>query len=368
MKKLFALGVALAAVVAVALGAAVTAPAQQTMTLKMQSTWPTQDIFHQSFLDWAKKVDEMSGGRLKIDVLPSGAVVPAFELIDAVNRGILDGGHGVPAYWFGKTRTTSLFGTGPSFGMDAEDMLAWFYYGGGQQMYWDLLQKDLRLNVVSWLTGPMPTQPLGWFNKPIQQPGDLRNTKFRTVGLSADLFKELGASVVILPGGEIVPSLERNVIDGAEFNNPSSDILLGFPDVRKVYMTQSYHQPVESLELLINKGKYDALPKDLQAIVRYAALAESQDFSLKMIDRNSKDLASIRAKGVRVMQTPRSVLDAQLDAWDKVIERETKANPKFKQILDSQREWAKRVVPLKRAIAVDNGPAAEHYFKGELPQ
>jgi TRAP-type mannitol/chloroaromatic compound transport system substrate-binding protein len=363
MKKLFALGLGVAVGALVALGVVSRAPAQAPITLKMQSTWPTQDIFHTTFVDWAKKVDEMSGGRLKVDVLPAGAVVPAFELIDAVNRGVLDGGHGVPAYWFGKNRASSLFGTGPSFGMDAEDLMAWFYYGGGQEMYWELLQKDLRMNVVSWLHGPMPTQPLGWFNKQIQGPQDLRNVKFRTVGLSADLFKELGASVVILPGGEIVPSLERGVIDGAEFNNPTSDILLGFPDVRKIYMTQSFHQPVESLELMMNKGKYDQLPKDLQAIIKWATFAESQDFSLKMVDRNSKDLEQIRSRGVKVIQTPKAVLDAQLAAWDKVIERESKANATFKKIVDSQRAFAKRAVPLKTAIAVDNGIAVERYWK-----
>ncbi len=362
-KTVLALGVSVAVAALAVLGVvAKSAPAQQPITLKMQSTWPTQDPFHVSFVEWAKKVEEMSNGRLKIDVLPAGAVVPAFELIDAVNRGVLDGGHGVPAYWFGKTRATSLFGTGPSFGMDAEDLLGWFYYGGGQEMYAELIQKDLRMNVVSWLNGPMPTQPLGWFRNPVKGPQDLRNIKYRTVGLSADLFKELGASVVILPGGEIVPSLERGVIDAAEFNNPSSDILLGFGDVRKVYMTKSFHQPVESLELLMNKTKYDSLPKDLQAIIRIAVLAESQDFSLRMLDSNSKDLQAIRRKGVKVIPTPKSVLDAQLKAWDAIIERESK-NATFKKILDSQRAWAARVVPLRQAIQVDNDVAIEHYFK-----
>jgi TRAP-type mannitol/chloroaromatic compound transport system substrate-binding protein len=339
------------------------APAQGPTILKMQSTLPTQDIFNQTFLDWAKKVEEVSGGRLKSDTLPAGAVVPAFELLDAVNRGILDGGLGVPAYWFGKNRAVSLFGTGPSFGMDAQDLLAWYYYGGGEQMYLDLLQKELRMNVVSFLFGPMPTQPLGWFKSTIARAEELRNIKFRTVGLSADLFKELGASVVILPGGEIVPSLERNVIDAAEWNNPTSDLLLGMPDVRKTYMTRSFHQPLESLELMFNKAKYDALPKDLQAIIRHAIMAESQDFTLKMLDRNSKDLQAIKQRGVRVITTPKAILDAQLAAWDKLAERESQTNPKFKQILDSQREWAKRVVPLRQAIQVDNSVAAARYFK-----
>jgi TRAP-type mannitol/chloroaromatic compound transport system substrate-binding protein len=339
------------------------ATAQAPTVLKMQSTFPTQDITHQTFVDWAKKVEAMAGGRLKIDTLPSGAVVPPFELIDGINRGILDGGIGVPAYWFGKSRASSLFGTGPSFGMDAQELLAWYYYGGGEAMYLDLLQNQLRMNVHSYLFGPFPTQPLGWYKNPITKAEDLRNMKFRTVGLSADLFKELGASVVILPGAEVVPSLERNVIDAAEWNNPTSDLLLGLPDVRKVYMTKSFHQPWETLELLFNKAKLEALPKDLQAIIRFAAIAESQDFTMKMLDRNSQDFIKIKQRGVQVQQTPRSVLEAQLRAWDKIVERESAASPFFKKVIESQREFAKRTVPLKTAIQVDNDVAIEHYWK-----
>lgn len=331
---------------------------------KVQSTWPTRDIFHESFVDLAKKINEMSGGRFRFDVLPSGAVVPAFDLIDAVNRGVLDGGHGVPAYWFGKNVAASLFGTGPSFGMDASELLAWFYYGGGFQMYQDLLQKELKMNVVSFLHGPMPTQPLGWFKKQVAGPNDIKQLKYRTVGLSAELFKEMGASVVILPGGEIVPALERGVIDGAEFNNATSDKVLGFPDVRKIYMLQSYHQPVESLELLVNKAKWDALPKDLQAMVRWAVFAEGTDFTYKMIDRNSKDLEEMEAKrGVRVFTTPRTILDAQLQTWDKLVDKHSKANATFAKIIASQKAWAGRVVPWKLRVYVNNQPAYERYFR-----
>jgi TRAP-type mannitol/chloroaromatic compound transport system substrate-binding protein len=340
------------------------AAAQSPITLKMQSTWPTKDIFHEVFVDWGKKAEEMAGGRLKIDILPSGAVVPAFQLIEAVHQGTLDGGHGVPAYWFGKHVAASLFGTGPSLGLDAEGMLGWIYYGGGQELYNELIQTMLKLDVVSFFHGPMPTQPLGWFKNPVQTPDDLKGLKFRTVGLSADLFKQLGASVVIMPGGEIVPALDRGVIDAAEFNNPSSDRLLGFPDVRKVMMAQSYHQPVECLELLFNKKKYDALPKDLQAIVKYATMAESADFTWKFMDRNSKDLEEMKAKQkVQVVKTPKAVLEAQLKAWDAVVAEKSKDNPFFTKVLESQKQWAARVVPLRQEIMVDNEPAYQHYFK-----
>jgi TRAP-type mannitol/chloroaromatic compound transport system substrate-binding protein len=336
---------------------------QQPIALKMQSTWPTKDIFHEIFVDWGKKVEEMAGGRLKIDILPSGSVVPAFSLMDAIHSGTLDGGHGVAAYWFGKNVATSLFGTGPAFGFDAEVLLGWIHYGGGQELYNELIQKILKLDVQSFFHGPMPTQPLGWFKTPITNPAQFKGMKYRTVGLSADLFKAMGASVVILPGGEIVAALDRNLIDAAEFNNTSSDRMLGFPDVRKVMMAQSYHQPMECLELLISKKKYESLPKDLQAIIKYATVAQSADFTWKMMDRNSVDLIEMKAKqGVKVVKTPKSVLEAQMKAWDVVIEEKSKNDPFFVKVLESQKQWAARVVPWRQEIMVDEEMAYNHFF------
>ena len=348
----------------VGMGGVRRASAQQTINLKMQSTWPTKDIFHEIFVDWGKKVEEMAGGRLKIDILPAGAVVPAFQLIDAIHAGTLDGGHGVPAYWFGKHVASSLFGTGPALGMDAEGIIGWIHYGGGQELYNELMQKILKLDVQSFFHGPMPTQPLGWFKERITRPEQFKGMKYRTVGLSADLFKAMGCSVVILPGGEIVAALDRNLIDAAEFNNTTSDRMLGFPDVRKVMMAQSYHQPQEFLELLISKKKYESLPKELQAIIKYATMAESADFTWKMMDRNSVDLIEMKAKqGVTVYKTPKSVLEFQMQAWDKVIEEKSKDNPFFVKVLESQKAWAARVVPWRQEIMVDEELAYNHFFK-----
>lgn len=349
--------------------AAPAAPATQTpIVWRVQSTWPAADIFHQSFLDVAKKIEEMSAGRLKFEILPSGAIVPAFEVVDAVNRAVLDGGHGVPAYWFGRHPAASLFGTGPSFGMDANDLLGWLYQGGGWDLHQELYQKEMGLKVVSFLYGPMPTQPFGWFkSKPITSTADLKGLKYRTVGLSAELFKEMGAAVTVLPGGEIIPAIERGAIDAAEFNNPTSDKILGFPDVAKVLMTQSFHQPVESLELLINKDKWDALPADLKAIVRYAVMAESADFSWKMLDRNSKDFKEfVEQRGVRVVDTPPEILKIQLETWDKLLEKyskDPKTGPYFSKVLESQKAWAARVVPLRQRIQVPNEIAYDRYWK-----
>lgn len=337
--------------------------AQAPIVWKMQSGWPTRDFFHESAIETAKKFSEMSGGRIRVDLLPAGSVVGAFGIIDAVHSGLLDAGHAVGVYAYSKSPTTSLFGTGPSFGMDATDLLSWFYYGGGFDMYQDLLQNQLKLNVTAFMMGPMPTQPLGWFRSPVLKADQLKRTKFRTVGLSAELFAEMGASVVILPGGEIVPALERGVIDAAEFNNPSSDKALGLPDVRKVYMLQSYHQPVESLEVTINKGKWDALSAELKAIVRGAILAESADYHYRAIHRNSQDLEEMERRGIRVFTTPREILLAQLNAWDKIVAKRSREDANFARIVGSQRTFARRVVRWKQRIYVDNSIAFNRYFK-----
>lgn len=345
-----------------AVGVATPAKAAAPITMRFQSTWPTKDIFHEYAVDFAKKVNEMSGGRLKIDVLPAGAVVKAFDLIDAVHKGILDGGHGVSAYWYGKNSAYSLFGTGPSFGMDANMLLGWFTYGGGRRLY-DELQATMKLDVAGFLYGPMPTQPLGWFKKEIKTAADFKGLKYRTVGLSIDVFKELGAAVVALPAGEIVPALDRGLLDAAEFNNASSDKLLGFPDVSKTFMLQSYHQPLECFEVLFNKKKYDALPADLKSIIFNAAQASSADMSWKAMDRYSADLQEMRTKmGVKVIKTPREILQAQLKAWDVVVQRKAAENPLFAKILESQKRWAERVVGWSEITTVPNDLAYEHYF------
>jgi len=335
----------------------------EAVTMRFQSTWPTKDIFHEYALDFAKKVNEMSGSRLKIEVLPSGAVVKAFDLIDAVNKGTLDGGHGVAAYWYGKNSAYSLFGTGPALGMDANSLLSWVEYGGGKELYNELQTQVMKFDVQGFLYGPMPTQPLGWFKKVIKSPADFKNMKYRTVGLSVDVFKEMGASVVALPGSDIVPSLDRGVIEAAEFNNASSDKALGFQDVSKIYMLQSYHQPGEVFEILFNKKKYDALPGELKSIIRYAVQASSADMSWKAIDRYSQDYIELQTKDkVKVYKTPESVLKAQLAAWDRVVAKKSAENPFFAKVLESQKKWAQRTAKWAQDTIVPTQLAYDHWF------
>lgn len=334
----------------------------QTVTWRFQSTWPARDIFHEFANDYVTRVNAMSGGRLRMELLPAGAVVGAFQLIDAVSAGTLDGGHGVSAYWFGKNKAFSLFGTPPAWFYDANSYLAWFYYGGGEALYNELIGQVLRVNVVGFQTGPMPTQPLGWFKNPITSVDQIRGLKYRTVGLATDLFNAMGAAVTALPGGEIVPALERGVIDGAEFNNPSSDRVLGFPDVAKNYMIQSYHQNTETFEVLFNKAKYDALPAELKAIIRHSAEAASADMSWKQQLRYPNDLQAMAAtQGVNVQVTPRAVLDAQLRAWDGVI-RNLESDAFFKKVTDSQRDWCRRVSAFYLRYQASPALAYNHFF------
>ena len=334
----------------------------QTVSLRFQSTWPAKDIFHEYANDFAKKVNDMAGNRLKIEVLPSGSVVPAFQLLDAVNKGTLDGGHGVVAYHYGKANSLALWGSGPAFGMDPNMVLAWHNYGGGKALL-EEIYKSLNIEVVSYLYGPMPTQPLGWFKKPIAKPEDLQGLKFRTVGLAVDVFKEMGAAVNPLPGGEIVPALDRGLIDAAEFNNASSDRLLGFPDVVKNCMLQSFHQSGEQFEILFNKGKYDALPAELKAVIDYSVQAASADMSWKAIQRNSQDYIELKNAKINFFKTPDSVLRAQLAAWDKVTGAKSAEQPLFKKVMDSQRAFAQRAGAWQNDYLVDFKMAWNHYFR-----
>jgi len=331
-------------------------------SFRFQSTWPAKDIFHEYANDFAKKVNDMAGGKLKIEVLPAGAVVPAFQLLDAVNKGTLDGGHGVVAYHYGKQSALALWGSGPAFGMDPNMVLSWHNYGGGKALL-EEIYKSINMDVVSYLYGPMPTQPLGWFKKPISNVAQLKGLKFRTVGLAVDVFTELGVAVNPLPGGEIVPALDRGLIDAAEFNNASSDRVLGFPDVAKNCMLQSFHQSGEQFEILFNKGKYNALPAELKAIIDYGVQAASADMSWKAIDRNSRDYIELKTKDkVNFYKTPDAILRAQLDAWDKVIAKKAGENPLFKKVLDSQKEFAGRAGQWQNDYMVDFKMAYNRYF------
>jgi TRAP-type mannitol/chloroaromatic compound transport system substrate-binding protein len=346
--------------------ATVTAPAVQAqqgpISMRWQSTWPSKDIFHEYANDFAKKVNDMTGGDLKIEVLPAGAVVPAFQLLDAVSKGVLDGGHGVLVYHYGKQTALSLWGSGPAYGMDANMLLSWHKYGGGKELLNEIFT-SIGANVVSFPYGPMPTQPLGWYKKPITKVDDFKGLKFRTVGISIDVFTGMGAAVNALPGGEIVAAMDRGLLDAAEFNNATSDRILGFADVSKVLMQQSFHQNAEQFEISFNKTKFDALPPKMKAIIENAVEAASQDMSWKAVDRYSKDYIELQTKdNVKVYKTPDAVLKRQLEIFDEVAAKKAGENPLFKKIVESQLAFAKRAVQWEQDTVVNRKMAFDHYF------
>ncbi|MEM8743262.1 MAG: TRAP transporter substrate-binding protein [Pseudomonadota bacterium] len=338
----------------------------QTTTLKMQSSWGAKAIFQDMAKQYADRVEGMSGGRLKVDLLPAGAVVKAFQVQDACHKGVLDGAHTVTAYWYGKNKAASLFGTGPVFGANASQVLAWIHYGGGKELYRELVQDILKLNLVGFFCMPMPTQPLGWFSEEIKSADQMKGLKYRTVGLATDIMQGMGVKVTQLPGGEIVPALERGVIEAFEFNNPTSDRQFGAQDVRKHYMMGSYHQAAEFFEIIFNQDKFNSLPNEQKKILEYAAeAANTANYGMAM-DSYSKDLQTLLNKdGVKVHRTPSAVMQAQLTSWDNVLAK-LNQDPYFKKVVDSQKAWSHRVAYYDINNAADYKLAFKHYFPGEI--
>ena len=354
------------AAAAAGLGFPALARAQGPIGLRWQSTWAAKDILHEYALDFAKKVNDMTGGDLRIEVLAAGAVAQPSALLEAVSKGALDGGHGLLAYHYGRHPAFALWGTGPAFGMDANMVLAWHKYGGGRQLL-RKLHDAVGANVVSFPYGPMPTQPLGWFRKPIARPEDLKGLDIRAEGLAGEIYAAMGATASALPPGEATSALRRGVLEGAEFNNVSSDRILGFPEVARVCMLQSYHQSAEQLEILFNRAKFEALPPKIRAIIEAAVEAASSDMSWKAIERYSRDHSELREKdGLRMLRTPDTVLRRQLSAFDQVA-KERAADPLFREIEESQRRFAQRAVRWYLDTQVSPNLAYSHYFEGKPP-
>ncbi len=366
-RRKFLKGGALAAGASAGALAAPAVLAQAPITLKMQGSWGASSIFSEMAKQYADRVEAMSGGKLKVDYLPAGAVVKAFQVQDACADGVLDGAHTVTAYWYGKNKAASLFGTGPVFGANASQILAWIHFGGGKELYQDLVQNTLGLNLVGFFTMPMPTQPLGWFKSHIKSASDMQGLKYRTVGLATDIMQGMGLKVTQLPGGEIIPALEKGVIEAFEFNNPTADSQFGAQDVSKHYHMGSYHQAAEFFEIIFNKDRFDDLAPEHQAILEYAAEAANTASYGMAMDRYSADLQKlINEDGVNVYRTDESIMKAQLASWDKVLEG-LMGDATFAKIVDSQKAWSERVAFYDLTNAADYRLAYEHYFPGKLP-
>ena len=332
----------------------------ETIELKMQAAWGG-GIFLENAKSYVDRVHAMAGNDLKIDLLAVNAVVKTSQMQDAVHRGVLDACHYVPAYWYSKSKAASLFGTGPCFGWSSQEVLGWCHYGGGMELFNELMG-SLGLNVVSFFNSPMPAQPMGWFKEEIKDASQMNGLKYRTVGLAADVLMEMGMSVVQLPGGEIQPAMKSGLIDAAEFNNPTSDRDFGMQDVSKHYHLASFHQSQEFFEVSFNKQKYESLPAELQAILKYASEAENSNFYWHNTKRYAEDLTKLRGVGVNVYRTPDSVMAEQLKAWDIVVDRISAEDPFFAKVVASQKAYAKEVMNYLNLNQPDYKMAYNHYF------
>ena len=361
-RRKFLKGSALAATATAA--GTITAPSivrAAPVTMKMQAAWGG-GIFLENAKSYVDRVNAMAGDALQIELLPVNSVVKTSQMQDAVHRGVLDAAHYVPAYWYSKSPVASLFGTGPCFGWSSQEVLGWVHYGGGQELFDELMGK-LGLNLVSFFNSPMPAQPMGWFKEEIKDASQMDGLKYRTVGLAADVLLEMGMSVVQLPGGEIQPAMKSGLIDAAEFNNPTSDRDFGMQDVSKHYHLASFHQSQEFFEVTFNKKKYDGLADELKAILKYASEAENSNFYWHNTQRYAKDLVTLREEqGVNVYRTPDSVMQAQLDAWDIVVERMSGSDEFFAKVIDSQRAYAETVMNYLNLNQPDYKLAYKHYF------
>jgi TRAP-type mannitol/chloroaromatic compound transport system substrate-binding protein len=342
----------------------VVAPSVSTaapIVLKVQAAWGG-GIFLENAKNYVDRVNKMSGKGFRIDLLSVNSVVKTSQMQDAVHRGVLDGAHYVSAYWYSKSPAASLFGTGPCYGWSAQELLGWIHYGGGKELFNELMV-SLGLNLVSFFNSPMPAQPLGWFKKEVKNASQMKGLKYRTVGLAADVLTEMGMSVVQLPGGEIQPAMKAGLIDAAEFNNPTSDSDFGMQDVSKHYHLASYHQSQESFEITFNKKKFDSLPAEIKAILEYASEAENSNFYWNNTLRYADDLIKLKEKhGVNVYRTPDSVMAEQLKAWDIVVDRISKKDPFFAKVVKSQKVYAKKVMGYLLLNQPDYALAYKHYF------
>ena len=358
-RKFFKAAAATGAVAAATL--AMPSIAKAATTLKVQAAWGG-GIFLENAQAYVKRVNDMAGGSLKIDLLPVNSVVKTSQMQDAVHRGVLDGAHYVPAYWYSKSPAASLFGTGPCWGWSAQELLGWIQYGGGMQLF-NKLMGSLGLNLVSFFNSPMPAQPLGWFKEQIKKSSQMKGLKYRTVGLAADVLGEMGMSVVQLPGGEIQPAMKSGLIDAAEFNNPTSDSDFGMQDVSKHYHLASFHQSQEAFEITFNKKKFDGLAPELQKILEYASEAENSNFFWHNTLRYADDLVKLKNKlGVNVYRTPDGVMADQLKAWDVITDKFSKKDPFFKEVVQSQKKYAKKVMAYLLLNQPDYGMAYRHHF------
>jgi TRAP-type mannitol/chloroaromatic compound transport system substrate-binding protein len=366
--KPLAASLAATALVAGLIGpAAAQAPAVRN--LKMQSTWPASLTLQDNFRFFGERVDKLTGGQLKIETMAAGQIVPPFEILDATSKKVIDGGHGISYYWVGKNKAATLFSNTPAgvVGMDHMDFLGWIYEGGGLDLWWEFYQKELKLNVIAFPILPASPQALGWFKRPIKNLADFKGMKCRQTGIVAEIYQRMGMQTVNMPGGEIVPSAQRGVIDCAEWVGGIEDLRLGLPQVWKYHYTPGMHESASIGELIINSEVWASLPPQNQEAIRSAVTETFLRWWVKWQNQNADAIQEMRTKhGTQILRTQPEILTAFLKAWDEVAKEESAKNPFFKKVLDSQQAYAAKVIPAKRYMFPPYSFAANHYFPENL--
>jgi TRAP-type mannitol/chloroaromatic compound transport system substrate-binding protein len=342
------------------------ATAQAPIRWKVQSAWPPTSIVQDAAKLLVETIEKNSGGRLKLELLPAGAIVPAFEIQDAVNRGVLDAGHTTPGYIIGKLQAFIPLTHGPLYGMDFIDYYGWYWEGGGHELLQEAYQKHLKMNVVSIQVHPEGPQAMGWFKKEIRKFEDIRGQKYRIYGIGAETYGKLGISAVTIPGGEIVPALERGVIDGAEWINCYDDKILGIDKVAKFHYVPGMHEPVTVGEFIINKAKYDALPADLKEIIKTSAQASYWNHFVRFQEKTAKACAELIASGVKIIKTTDELNRRFLKEFDLINTGNGKKDEFYNKVLQSQQKYAGLLVPYRLSYWPPYQFIAEHYWKEKI--
>jgi TRAP-type mannitol/chloroaromatic compound transport system substrate-binding protein len=337
----------------------------QTKQYKFQSTWPASLTLQDNFRYFAERVDKLTRGEVKIEALAAGQIVPAFEILDATHKKVLDGGHGVAYYWVGKNKAATLFSATPAgpFGMDHFDFLGWLQEGGGQALYDEFYREVLKINVIGMPIGGSSPQALGWFKRPIKSVADFKGMKCRQTGIVNEIYTRMGQQTVNMPGGEIVPSAQRGVIDCAEWVGGVEDLRLGLPQVWKYHYTPGMHESNSMLEVIVNGDVWKGLTSHQQEAWRAAQMETFVRWGVRWQKQNADAIDEMRTKhGTQILRTPPAILLEFLKTWDVMAKEESAKNPFFKKVLDSQREYAAKVVPAKRFMFPPYSFAANYYF------
>ena len=350
--------------IAVAATLAFSANAQQK-NLKFQSTWPASLTLQDNFRLFAERVDKLTSGQVKIEALAAGQIVPAFEILDATHKKVIDGGHGVAYYWVGKNKAATLFSATPAgpFGMDHFDFLGWLHEGGGNALYEEFYRDVLKLNVIGFPIGGSSPQAMGWFKRPIKDLADFKGMKCRQTGIVAEIYQRMGMQTVNMPGGEIVPSAQRGVIDCAEWVGGIEDLRLGLPQVWKYHYTPGMHESNSMLEVIVNSDVWKGFTPHQQEAWRAAQMETFVRWGVRWQKQNADAIDEMRTKhGTQILRTPPDILTEFLKTWDKMAAEESAKDPFFKKVLDSQRAYAAKVVPAKRFMFPPYSFAAYYYF------